>query len=606
MDRKAWIAITLCIVGIVVNAYYAAKNQPPPAPAPVEASSTPSGTLAKTEGPNAIAAPTQTAATAPATAAPVAEQKHSLTRGTVTYEFSSKGGGIARAILKEKGEIILNSHGKEVVGAFRYEAAGRDGINYVMENASDKGVTFTGTNKDGIQIKKTYSITEGEKADDHLLSLKVELTNTGTATHASSQYFLYAGAAESLRPDDIQKPSFFWNNSGDAYNNDSNWFGSGWFSKNPMTFTQDFENLRWGGVMSRFYALIISTKEGVEKQPGKLWAERFLIDHSNDEFKGTSGAEADYAVEGAVGLPPVELQPGATKTLEYEVYLGPKEYQRLAGIERQRDYVMFYGMWGFISRLFINLLNWLHTVTSSWGWAIVLLTIIVRLFLWPFHAKSQRSMKRMGKLAPIMKEMQEKYKDDPPRQSQEMMKLYRDYGVNPLGGCLPMLFQIPIFFGFFSMLGSAAELRGEPFLWVKDLSQPDTITHLFGFPLNPLPLVMGITMFLQMKLTPQPATVDKMQQRIFMLMPFMFLIFCYAYAAALALYWTTQNIFSIGQSWVMKKMGTDDDGPLQKVERLKPMAASASTYAMPGQKPKKDKKPGGPRLGGGGTSSRNK
>jgi YidC/Oxa1 family membrane protein insertase len=270
----------------------------------------------------------------------------------------------------------------------------------------------------------------------------------------------------------------------------------------------------------------------------------------------------------------------------------------LAKLERQRRFVMFYGMFSPISRIFINLLNWLHLQIGSWGWSIVLLTIIVRLFLWPFHAKSQRAMKRMGKLAPLMKELQAKYKDDPARQSQETMKLYKDYGVNPLGGCLPMLLQIPIFFGFFSMLGSAAELRGESFAWVRDLSLPDTITHIFGYPLNPLPLVMGITMFLQMKLTPQPATVDKMQQRIFMFMPFMFLIFCYTYAAALALYWTTQNIFSIAQSFIMKKMGSDESGPLQKVQRTPIGPPPVNPFAQPGQKRKDKKKSSGPRLGG--------
>ncbi|MBL9117270.1 MAG: membrane protein insertase YidC [Verrucomicrobiaceae bacterium] len=597
MDRKAWTVIIFCVIGIMLNAYYAAKNQPPPA----VATAAPAPTPAAEKSPVA-----QPAASTVADSKPVQEQRHSITIGTVTWELSSAGGGIARAVLKGKDEIVLNTHGKEPVGALRHDPSGRDGIKYTMLDASSKGVMFSGTTKDGIVVKKTYSIKEGEQSDEHLLALKLELHNPGATTFAFDKFYLYAGAAKSLRPDDIQKPSFFWNNAGDAYNHDSNWFGSGWFSKNPLTFQQDFTNLRWGGVMSRFYAHIISTKDGVENQPGRLWSERFLVDHTGDEFNGTSGADTDYAVEGAVGLPPVELKPGETKVYEYEVYLGPKQYHRLAAIERQRSFVMFYGMWGFISRLFINLLNWLHTVTGSWGWAIVLLTIVVRLFLWPFHAKSQRSMKRMGKLAPIMKEMQEKYKDDPQRQSQEVMKLYRDYGVNPIGGCVPMLFQIPIFFGFFSMLGSAAELRGESFFWVKDLSLPDTVTHLFGFPINPLPLLMGITMFLQMKLTPQPATVDKTQQRIFMFMPFMFLIFCYAYAAALALYWTTQNIFSIGQSWIMKKFGTDDDGPLQKVERVKPGPAPVNPFAMPGQKPKKEKKTHGPRLGGGGTSSRSK
>jgi len=600
MDRKAWIVVTLCIIGIALNAWYGAQHQPPPRPASAPTPEAPAA--ANTAAPAAAAtpAPTPPAPTAPA----VPEQTHRITRGEVTYNFTSKGGGIQIVTIQHKGEIHLNQHGREAIGAFRKEAKSVDDIVYAMSGASDTSVTFTGTTRDGIQVKKTYAVTEGEKSDDHLLSLNVTLTNTGTTPFRSEQFYLYAGAANSVRPDDIQPPSFFWNDSGNADHHDKNWFGAGWFSKNPTEFTQKFENLRWGGVMSRFYAHIISTKEGVENQPGQIWAGRFLVDHSHSEFKDMAAAQTDYAVEGAVGLPTVELSPGASKTLEYEVYLGPKEYHRLRDIERQRRYVMFYGMFSAISRTFINLLNWLHTTFGSWGLAIVLLTIIVRLFLWPFHAKSQRAMKRMGKLAPLMKELQEKYKDDQQRQSQEMMKLYKDYGVNPLGGCVPILFQIPIFFGFFSMLGSAAELRGEPFLWVKDLSLPDTVTHLFGFPLNPLPIIMGITMWLQMKFTPQPATVDKMQQRIFMLMPFMFLFFCYSYASALALYWTTQNIFSIAQSWIMKKMGTDDDGPLQKVQRVPLGPPPVNPFAQPGQKAKEKNRPSAPRLGGGGSRSK--
>ena len=158
----------------------------------------------------------------------------------------------------------------------------------------------------------------------------------------------------------------------------------------------------------------------------------------------------------------------------------------------------------------------------------------------------------MSKLQPKMAEMKEKYADEPNKLNTEMMGLYRKYGINPLGGCLPMFIQIPIFFGFYRMLQYAVELRGQGFLWVGDLSQPDTLTHISGIPINILPIVMALTSFLQMQITPK--TGDKMQQRIIMFMPLMFFFFCYNFASALALYWTTQNIFSIGQTWLMNKI----------------------------------------------------
>jgi len=247
-----------------------------------------------------------------------------------------------------------------------------------------------------------------------------------------------------------------------------------------------------------------------------------------------------------------------------------------------------------------------HDWTGNWGVAIILLTICVRSVLWPVQARSNRTMKRMGMLSPKLKELQEKYKDEPQKLNSEMMKMYREYGVNPLGGCLPMLIQIPIFFGFYAVLRFAAELRNQPFLWVNDLSMPDTIYTLnFGFQLpiigehfniNPLPLLMGITMFLQMKLTPQPASADKMQQRIFMLMPFIFLIFCYGFASALALYWTAQNIYSIFQAQISRLWQTD---PV--LEKVGAAAQSSTSGAGTGSGKKKNPNP---RLGGGGSSSK--
>jgi YidC/Oxa1 family membrane protein insertase len=229
--------------------------------------------------------------------------------------------------------------------------------------------------------------------------------------------------------------------------------------------------------------------------------------------------------------------------------------------------VMQYGWFWWVSRPLNWLLNTFHhlinNVSPKWAWglAIILLTITVRTAIWPLHAKSTHTMKRMAKLQPEMAKLKEKYADDPNKLNTEMMGLYRKFGINPLGGCLPMLIQIPIFFGFYRMLQYAVELRGQGFLWVDDLSQPDTIWHFAGIPLNLLPIVMAITSFLQIQMTPK--TGDKMQQRIIMLMPFMFFFFCYNFASALALYWTTQNIFSIGQTWLMNKVPEPELKPVK-------------------------------------------
>jgi YidC/Oxa1 family membrane protein insertase len=160
----------------------------------------------------------------------------------------------------------------------------------------------------------------------------------------------------------------------------------------------------------------------------------------------------------------------------------------------------------------------------------------------------------MSKLTPKMKEIKEEYKDDPQKQNQEIMGLYKKYGVNPLGGCLPMFVQMPVFLGFYRMLSSAVELRHESFLWVTDLSMPDTLFEIPGLniPFNLLPLLMAVTMVIQMKVAPQSG--DATQRMIFMLMPVVFLVICYNFASALSLYWTTTNIFSIFQTLLMNKL----------------------------------------------------
>jgi YidC/Oxa1 family membrane protein insertase len=217
-------------------------------------------------------------------------------------------------------------------------------------------------------------------------------------------------------------------------------------------------------------------------------------------------------------------------------------------------------------------------------------------------------MKRMSKLAPMMKEIREKHKEDPQRMNMEVMKLYRDYQVNPLGGCLPLLFQFPIFLGYYNMMKSAVEMRGHSFLWAHDLSMPDTVATIpvfGGIAINPLPILMTITMFIQMKVSPQPAMADnpqmQMQMKIFKVMPFLFMFFCYNFASALALYWTVQNIISIGQTWLMKRQG---DPPLIKgPPRLSFAERMIAAQKARQQQMKNKGGPKPPRPGGGGGSA---
>lgn len=623
MDRKAWIIVTLCGLGMAVNYWFMTKNQQAlaaeraqqeankPAAAQVQPA-TPGVPTAGTDG-AATTTPTMNAASPDAVAAATAglpEEKHSLTVGSVTYHFTSKGAGLASADLAAGDKITLNQAGRktlEPIGALRREATGLDTVSYKVIEKNDKGITFDGVSADGITIRKAYRVTEGEKSDEHLLALAVTLTNTGTAPHKSEEYYLYTGAASSISPDEVLKPSFFWNDAGDADHKDTGFFGGGWFSQEKSEHRASFTRLRYAGVMSRFYSTIVSRTTPGGDKPGKIWATRFLVDHGADKYAHHDSAKHDFAIEAAMSLPPVELAPGASTTENYEIYVGPKEYHRLSKLEGQRDFIMFYGMFGWISKPLNNIMRWMHDVSGNWGVAIILLTLVIRTVLWPLQSKAQYSMKRMGLLAPKMKELQEKYKDDPTKQQTEVMKLYKEYGVNPVGGCLPMLMQIPIFFGFYSVLQNAAELRGQGWLWVKDLSISDTI-YTFNFPfslplmgtdfdLNPLPLIMGVTMILQMKLTPQPPSVEKSQKIMMSIMPFFFLFISYNFAAALSLYWSTQNLYAIFQSRIMKLYMKEPT-----LEKVEPKAKGNPQNPFfnplnPNHKEKKQK-PKTPKLGG--------
>jgi YidC/Oxa1 family membrane protein insertase len=605
MDRKAWIVVTLCVIGMAVNMYFSTQNAAKKAEAEAEAKKAAAEQAAAEPETATTPVTGDTAKTAPSTAAkpavmsaPAEEKTHTVSANGVDYVFSTRGGGVKVARLSTHDHVILNERGKEAVGSLRREAGGIDPITYAVESKSGTGITFTGTSAEGIQVTKDWKLSDGEISDPHLLNLTVTLTNTGEAQHRSEEYYLYSGVAASLRPDEIRKPGVFWNDAGNADFKDTGWFKGGWFSSAKSEFRENYSELRYAGVMSRFYAHILSPANE-DEAAAKVWARSVPIDHSQDEFADSSAGKSDLGVEGSLGLPVVDLAPGASKTIEYEVYLGPKEYHRLRDIEDQRRFVMFYGWFSPISRLLNNVMRWMHDVSGNWGIAIILLTIFVRICLWPIHAKSTYTMKRMSLLAPKMKELQEKYKDEPQKQQAEVMKLYKDYGVNPLGGCLPMFLQIPIFFGFYRVLENAAELRGQDFLWVKDLSSPDTVAQIASFDVNPLPLIMGLTMFLQMKLTPQAPTADKMQQRIFMIMPVFFLFICYNFASALALYWSTQNVFSILQTRLMRLyQGEPTLEKIKKKAAAKPEPTQNPFFNPMG--PKKDKKPKNrpPKLGG--------
>jgi YidC/Oxa1 family membrane protein insertase len=235
-------------------------------------------------------------------------------------------------------------------------------------------------------------------------------------------------------------------------------------------------------------------------------------------------------------------------TVNYRLYLGPKEYQLLKGEGVRLEDAIDFGSWlKWLAMPLLITLNFFNKYIGNYGISIILLTIFIKILFWPLGNKSYKSMKEMQKLQPKLLELREKYKDDKQRLSQETMALYKAHKINPLGGCLPMIIQIPVFFGLYKALLYAIELRHAPFFgWIKDLSAKD--------PYYITPIVMGATMFIQQKMTPTGG--DPMQQKIMLWMPVIFTFLFLNFPSGLVIYWLFNNIISIGQQiYVNKRHG---------------------------------------------------
>ncbi len=226
-------------------------------------------------------------------------------------------------------------------------------------------------------------------------------------------------------------------------------------------------------------------------------------------------------------------------------YLGPKEYKVLEALNPKLTDAIEYGLVTMISKPMFKILAWINDLIGNWGWAIIIFTILVKLLLFPLSYKGLMSMQKLKDLAPQMKEIKERYAKDPQKMNMKMMEMYKKHGANPMGGCLPMILQIPIFFGIYRVLLNSVELQGAPWmLWIQDLSQKD--------PYFILPILMGISMWYQQKLTPNSMT-DPMQQKVFQFLPVVMTLFFLTFPAGLVLYWLVNNIFTIAQQLVINK-----------------------------------------------------
>jgi YidC/Oxa1 family membrane protein insertase len=379
-------------------------------------------------------------------------------------------------------------------------------------------VPMTWTSDDGrIEVTKTFVFTRGS----HLLEVEHEVRNLSDEPWVGRQY-------RQLRhgPTPSRESFFLYTFTGAAY-------FDGKYNK------EDFESLR---------------QSPVEKRIEGGWIS--IIQHyfMSAWIPGADEVSAMYAraVQAATGLEyliglhsePITVAPGETGTFSTRLWVGPKDQLELRDIAQGLELTVDYGIFTFLSKPLFWLLRVIHDFVGNWGWSIIILTILIKLAFFQLSATSYRSMAKMRAVAPKLQALKERYKDDKQRMNTALMELYKKEKINPLGGCLPILVQIPVFIALYWVLLESVEMRQAPWiLWIQDLSTRD--------PYFILPILMGVTMIIQYKLNPPP--MDPIQQKIFMALPFVFTVFFAFFPAGLVLYWFTNNLFSIGQQYVITR-----------------------------------------------------
>lgn len=285
-----------------------------------------------------------------------------------------------------------------------------------------------------------------------------------------------------------------------------------------------------------------------------------IISENNEEASMRLFLKPDHILEAEFLQPERVIQPGSEHFFDFKLFFGPKSMTILNDLGYNLGKAVNFGMFDFLAKPGVWLMNFFYRFIPNYGVAIIILTLMTKALLWPLGSKSYRSMSEMKKLQPLIAELKEKYKNDKKKIQQETMALYKTYKINPLGGCLPMVAQIPVFFALYRMLYEAIELRHAPFFgWIRDLSAPDRLFRFdfsipfmeppYGIPI--LTIIMGATMFLQQRMSPPPG--DPAQAKMMMLMPIVFTVIFINFSSGLVLYWLVNNVLSISQQYYISK-----------------------------------------------------
>ena len=572
MDRKSIIILVACFAllfswtklsGPLLNKYF------PPVPAPTNWTETATNSVAGSNTTSASIAATSTLTAVPTNAAlptpTQAEQTLAVTHGEVRYTFSSHGGGIKLIELPGYPETTdyrgkntnaapasLNTFAPvPVMSLLGGDAVQGDGL-FTLSQPTPTTVRAEKALANGLVIVKEFQF-----VTNFQFAAKVRLENRSSQPLGLPPQELVFGTATPMHPRDEEMAVgvHHYNGTDDIFVADAHFANRtmGCFPGTPRSeYLSAGTNVVWCGVVNQFFTMIAQPKGGA---PQIIARKVNLPPPSAAEIMADAKVvRAPYGFQTAFLYPASVLAPNQSIEHSYDVFAGPKKYSTLASLGNKQDLVMNFGFFGFFAKALLLSMNGLHKFGISYGWAIVLITVIIKLLFWPLTQASTRSMKRMQALQPQMNALKEKYKDDPKKMNVKLMEFMKENKVSPLGGCLPMAIQMPVFFGFYTMLQSAIELRGAAFLWNTDLSKPDTLFMIPGinYPFNLLPLLMGATMLWQARMTPPSPGMDPAQAKMMKYMPLIFLVFLYNFSAGLTLYWTVQNLLTIAQMKLTK------------------------------------------------------
>jgi YidC/Oxa1 family membrane protein insertase len=533
MDKRALIGIALSVLVLVayqqfINFYYGPPPVSEPAPTNVKSGAESTAAPVPTNAPAAVVAP---AAAAPV-ALPAGQTAKEITVDTDNYiaVFTSHGARLKSFKFKKYRssadaasppfEIVTSASGVPFPLGVRLQGASpiEDGaINYAVQGADLKlsgaakgSLVFEGHAADGAVITKaltfsgaSYSIgvEVGVKAADGA-ALVPEVLLTDKSDHSSTNHDAPFEGVIALVDNKIKREAAAEAIKGHEFSGEVSWAGFG----------------------HTYFFVALLPDNGAQ--------HKFSVRQA--------GAALTASMSG----------PGANG--RYTLFIGPKDFDLLESVGKGIERAIDFGYFGFVSKPLLNVLHFFHRFTSSYGIDIIILTVLIKLLMWPLTHKSMASMKSMQKLAPQMEKLKEKFADDKEKLNREIMELYKRNGVNPLGGCLPMVLQLPVFYGLYSVLGTPIELRHAPFLWIKDLSQPDWQSLPFTFSswhlgVPVLTILMGASMFLQQWMTPSAG--DPNQKKMMMLMPLMFTFMFVSFPAGLTVYWLVNNVLGIAQQY---------------------------------------------------------